>query len=278
MRNRPLSQLRCPTSRPRPVGSFRAQTGFTLVALVVITTVRTILVAAAMPMWSQIVKRDREAELVFRGMQYAEAIRVFQLRFQRYPVSLEELLNANPRCLRQLWADPMTDEGQWGLVVAQSGRPAGQRRRGGQTGAERRERLARANQGQNQEQGLGGLTVGSEPQELAGGSAPGGRASSLSGRQAMGPIQGVQSRSTETGVRTFMGSDKYSEWQFSADLIPVPAVVPGSLNLLRANSESVGRSFPPGLEPKQGTAPGAGQGPKGGRRPGQNQQRRRPGG
>jgi type II secretory pathway pseudopilin PulG len=255
----------------------REQTGFTLVALVVITTVMTILVAAAMPMWSQFVRRDREAELVFRGMQYAEAIRVFQLRFQRYPVSLEELLNANPRCLRQLWKDPMTDGGEWGLVVAQSGRAPGQRR-GRQTRAERMGRIARANEGQDQAQRPGGLTVGADPQDLAGGSAPGGRASSLSGRQAMGPIEGVQSRSTETGARTFMGSEQYNEWQFTADLIPVPAVVPGSLNILRANSDSVGKSFPPGLEPKQGTAPGSAKGPKGGRRPGQNQPRRRPGG
>jgi hypothetical protein len=191
------------------------------VALVVITTVMTILVAAAMPMWSQIVKRDREAELVFRGLQYAEAIRVFQLRFQRYPVSLEELLNANPRCLRQLWKDPMTDSGEWGLVAAQSGRPAGQGRRVPQTRGERRQRLSQVNQEQEEARKQGGLTIGGDPQDLAGGSAPGGRASSLSGRQAMGPIQGVHSRSTELGVRTFMGSEAYNEWQFSTDLLPV---------------------------------------------------------
>ena len=254
------------------------QKGFTLVALVVITTVMTILVAAAMPMWSQIVKRDREAELVFRGLQYAEAIRVFQLRFQRYPVSLEELLNANPRCLRQLWKDPMTDSGEWGLVVAQSGRPAGQGRRVRQTRGERMQRLSQVNQEQEEARQQGGLTIGSDPQELAGGSAPGGRASSLSGRQAMGPIQGVHSRSTELGVRTFMGSEAYNEWQFSTDLLPVPAVVPGSLNLLRANNDWVGRSFPPGLEPKQGGAPGAGQTPDGGRNRNQKKQGARPGG
>lgn len=278
MRDRPLKHLRRPEIASRlDLGRSRQQ-GFTLVALVVITTVMTILVAAAMPMWSQIVKRDREAELVFRGLQYAEAIRVFQLRFQRYPVSLEELLNANPRCLRQLWKDPMTDDGQWGLVVAQSGRPGGRGRRGRQTREDRMRRLGQANQAQEETRNTGGLTVGSEPQDLTGGSAPSGRASSRRGRQAMGPIQGVHSRSTETGVRTFLGSDQYSEWQFTVELLPTPAVVPGSLNLLRANNDWVGRSFPPGLQPKQGAAPGSGQAPKGGRGPSQSKQGRTPGG
>ena len=243
------------------------QQGFTLVALVVITTVMTILVAAAMPMWSQIVKRDREAELVFRGLQYAEAIRVFQLRFGRYPVSLEELLNANPRCLRQLWKDPMTDDGQWGLVVAQAGRSAGRGRR------DRRTREA-----QDQARQTGGLTVGQEPRDLAGGSAPTGRASSRSGRQVLVPIQGVHSLSTEAGVRTFFGSDRYSAWRFTVDLLPTPAVVPGSLNLLRANNDWIGRAFPPDLQPQQGSAPGSGQPPRGGRRQNQNSRSRRPGG
>lgn len=246
--------------------------GFTLVALVVITTVMTILVAAAMPMWSQIVKRDREAELIFRGLQYAEAIRVFQQRFQRYPVSLEELLNVEPRCVRQLWTDPMTDGGEWGYVRPQEGR----RGRGGRRGQQARlDRLRRGGQPDRsqEEETRGGLTVGGEPQELGAGTAPSGRASSLRGRQAMGPIQGVYSRSSEIGVRTFMDSQQYNEWRFTPDLLPIPAVVPGSLNILRANSDRVGRAFPPGLEPKQGNVPGRGQPPRRGQ--GQNQQRRR---
>lgn len=248
----------------RPGLAVQGQQGFTLVALVVITTVMTILVAAALPMWSQIVKRDREAELVFRGLQYAEAIRVFQVRFGRQPVSLEELLNAKPRCLRQLWKDPMTDEGEWGLVVAQAGRPIGRGRRG--------------RQARDRARSTGGLTVGQDPRDLAGGSAPTGRASARRGRQAMGPIQGVKSRSTEAGVRTFFGSDQYGEWRFNVDILPVPAVVPGSLNLLRANADQVGRAFPPDLQPQQGSAPGAGQPPRGGRSQNQKSQGRRPGG
>jgi type II secretory pathway pseudopilin PulG len=266
-----------PSRRGAPIA--QRQRGFTLVALVVITTVMTILVAAALPLWTQVMKRDREAELVFRGLQYAEAIRLFQLRFGRYPVSLEELLNANPRCLRQLWKDPMTESGQWGLVVAQAGRPVTRGRPGQQEREDRMRRLSEANQPAESGGTESGLSVGAEPRDLAGGSAPSGRASSIGGRQAMGPIQGVHSRSTETGVRTFMGSEQYAEWRFTVDLLPTPAVVPGTLNLLRANSDQVGRAFPPDLQPRPGKAPGSGQLPGQDRgRQQKGQDRRPPGG
>ena len=58
----------------------------------VLVTVMNILVAIALPAWSQVMKREREKELIFRGLQYAEAIRVFQATTGRYPVSLRELL------------------------------------------------------------------------------------------------------------------------------------------------------------------------------------------
>jgi hypothetical protein len=177
--------------------------------------------------------------------------------------------------LRQLWKDPMTDDGEWGLVVAQPGRPAGRGRRGQETQEDRRNRLREAQERARQ---TGGLTVGQDPGDLAGGSAPSGRASSRRGRQVRGPIQGVHSRSTETGVMTFLESNQYSEWRFTVDLLPTPALVPGSLNLIRANSDWVGRSFPSDLQPAQGSAPGTGQPPRGGRRQNQKSQQRRPGG
>ena len=86
--------------------------GYTLVALVIIFTVMTILLAAVLPSWTSMIQRDKEEELVFRGLQYAEAIRVFQVRFGRYPIRLEELIEVRPRCIRQLWKDPMNDDGQ----------------------------------------------------------------------------------------------------------------------------------------------------------------------
>ncbi len=193
-----------------------------MVALVVIITVMSIVVAAALPYWSQMIKRDREAELIFRGLQYAEAIRVFQQRFQRLPTSLDELIEINPRSIRRLWPDPMTDDGKWTPI------------------------FARSNQG-----------GGTQGRPVAGGTAPGEDAAQDDGRQRkVGPIIGVRSRSKESGVRTFLGSSSYADWQFTIELIPTPVTIPDTLLVPRPTSEWIGKPFREGLGPKQGTAPG----------------------
>ncbi|MGZ5431090.1 MAG: type II secretion system protein, partial [Thermoanaerobaculia bacterium] len=62
--------------------------GYTLVALIVGLTVMAILIAAVLPMASAESQRDKEAELIFRGFQYAEGIRNFRRRYGRYPNTL----------------------------------------------------------------------------------------------------------------------------------------------------------------------------------------------
>ena len=194
-----------------------------MVALVVIFTVMSILVAAALPYWSKMIQRDQEAELIFRGLQYAEAIRVFQLRFKRLPTSLDELVEVNPRSIRRLWPDPMTEDGKWTPIFAQ------------------------ANQG--------GDTQG---RQVAGGTAPGGDASQDQGRvvRKVGPIIGVRSSSKEGGIRTFLGTSRYSDWLFTVELIPTPVTIPDTLLVPRPTSDWIGKPFREGLGPKQGTAPG----------------------
>ena len=59
--------------------------------VVMLITVLNIVVAIALPLWSGMIRRDKEEELISRGLQYAEAIRVFQRRFGRLPVQLDEL-------------------------------------------------------------------------------------------------------------------------------------------------------------------------------------------
>ena len=61
------------------------QGGYNLVVLMVVVAVVNIGIAAALPMWSKVIQRQKEDELIFRGLQYAEAIRVFQIRTGRFP-------------------------------------------------------------------------------------------------------------------------------------------------------------------------------------------------
>lgn len=223
----------------------RAGEGYTLVAVVIIFTVMTILVAAVLPSWTAMIQRDKEEELVFRGLQYAEAIRVFQVRFGRYPVRLEELTEVRPRCIRQLWGDPMTKDGQWGVVFAQAAPDRRGRRRGRQqTGAP----------------GQQNPDVSQGPRELTGAGGPSGRRSDRGGGRTMGPVIGVRSLSPDSGYKTFFGTKQYNQWQFTANLLPAVSILPGNANLTRANSDWVGRPFPEGLAPQQGRGPEPAQG------------------
>jgi type II secretory pathway pseudopilin PulG len=115
-----------PLSHPLPPGRERgkkAAAGYNLVILMVLLTVLNIVIAASLPAWSGVIRQEKEEELVFRGLQYAEAIRVFQNRFQRPPIRLEELIEVEPRSIRKLWKDPMTENGKWALIPLQG--PAG---------------------------------------------------------------------------------------------------------------------------------------------------------
>ena len=69
------------------------------------------MLAAVLPLWSTAIRREKEEELIFRGLQYAEAIRVFQNRYHHLPNRLEELLEVKPRCIRLLWTDPLSKDG-----------------------------------------------------------------------------------------------------------------------------------------------------------------------
>jgi hypothetical protein len=56
-------------------------------------------------------KRDREEELIHRGVQYSRAIRAYFKKFGRYPSRIEDLENTNnQRFLRKRYKDPITGQ------------------------------------------------------------------------------------------------------------------------------------------------------------------------
>ena len=88
--------------------------GFTLAALMVAIGVMAIMLAVAATIWSRVAQREREEELIFRGNQYVTAIGRFYRKYQRLPMTLAEL--SETRCIRKLYPDPMTKDGQWNLI------------------------------------------------------------------------------------------------------------------------------------------------------------------
>ncbi|HPW19036.1 MAG TPA: hypothetical protein PLP83_11765 [Candidatus Aminicenantes bacterium] len=79
----------------------------------------------ALPVLQTEVQREKEEELIFRGRQYAEAVRIFVLKNPgRFPSSLKELLEK--KCIRRLYRDPFGPDGRWSVVLATGQAPSGQ--------------------------------------------------------------------------------------------------------------------------------------------------------
>jgi type II secretory pathway pseudopilin PulG len=88
----------------------RDQQGYAMAALLVALAVMAVLATAVMPAWRQMARREQEAELVFRGEQYARAIGLFQRRAGPgvLPPSVDALVEG--RFLRRAYKDPITNQ------------------------------------------------------------------------------------------------------------------------------------------------------------------------
>ena len=109
----------------------RRQPGFTYLVVLAAVVVLGIVAEAARATTWRALKADREAELVFRGLAYRNAIRSFHLAHGTFPRSLEDLekdpRSPSKRHIRKLYRDPMAkdDKGEWRLLIAAGGGIAG---------------------------------------------------------------------------------------------------------------------------------------------------------
>ena len=220
------------------VGGVRAEAGYNMVVLVVAITVLNIMVAAMLPLWSTQIRREKEEELIFRGFQYAEAIRIFHNRYQHYPNRLEELILVKPRCIRQLWKDPMTDDGKWGLIFDQSANPPPP--------------LKNRGEGKNTE----------DDQEDENGRGPQ-FGPKKDDTVQIGPIVGVRSKSHDKSFIVLFGRERYDEWTFTESVLlggqAGPGQTPGNLQL---SYRWLGRPLRFLNQPPDATLPDPNQNPK----------------
>lgn len=94
--------------------------GYMILFLVLAVLIITIGLMIAVPVWQTQIQREKEQELIFRGKQYVESIRLFQQKFPgTYPKELEELIEE--KCIRQLYKDPMTESGEWNIILIYPG-------------------------------------------------------------------------------------------------------------------------------------------------------------
>ncbi len=99
--------------------------GFTLIGLLFLIAGMGVALAALGSVWHTVAQREKEAELLFIGDQYRQALASYRRMtpgtVKNYPASLEDLLS-DPRFpntvrhLRRLYRDPMTGDKEWGVV------------------------------------------------------------------------------------------------------------------------------------------------------------------
>jgi hypothetical protein len=112
------------------MSSGERQGGFTYLAALLLVAVTGAGLVSAVELWSHARQREKEAELLWIGEQFRQAIGLYYQRspgaIKRYPEKLEDLLEDKrhltiARYLRRVYVDPMTGKAEWGLVKAPGG-------------------------------------------------------------------------------------------------------------------------------------------------------------
>ena len=180
----------------------RHDAGYAMAALLVGMAVMAIMLSAAMPTWSQMIRRDKEEELIFRGTQYARAINQYQRKFANAsPANLDVLIEQ--RLLRKKFRDPLSPgkDGEFQMLYLSNQAPAS---RGGAFGA-----VGGAAAGR----GTGtGSATGPNPSGAPGEISPG--ATTSYSTTPSGGIVGVTSKNTGASIKVYKGKKRYNEWQF----------------------------------------------------------------
>src|SRR5712691_8514990 len=85
------------------------QQGYILLVLMLFVALLAIGMLTMVERIDSQIKRDREEELIHRGVQYSRAVRRYFKKFGRYPNRIEDLESANNyRSLRKRYKDPIT--------------------------------------------------------------------------------------------------------------------------------------------------------------------------
>ena len=172
-----------------------------MAGLLVMLGVMGILSSMLLPVWNQAAKREREAELIFRGEQYARAVELYQRRYVgANPQDFETLVEQ--RFLRRMYADPMTKDGEFRVIYFS------------QVADVRGEPATADRPGESTSDATSGART-TEPIRF--------------GDDQEGGVVGVVSRSDEDSLRVYNDRETYDEWAFVyAPSASAPGGVPGA--------------------------------------------------
>ena len=173
-----------------------------MIGVVVVMALMAIALTVAVQTATFHKRRENETELIFRGQQFVEGVRLFRARNGRLPLTLKELVDADPRAMRKEWKDPVTGKFDWVPVFAGRG---GRQVAGG---------------GAQPTPGPTPAPTETPDDDESGGAGPTGTpgaAEEFAATDARGPIVGVHSRSRGEAIRVLNGRSRYSDWTFSLE-------------------------------------------------------------
>jgi type II secretory pathway pseudopilin PulG len=216
----------------------RCDRGYAMAALLVAMSVMAIVLSTAMPVYQTVARREREAELVFRGEQYARAIALFQRKYgNQLPPDVDVLIDQ--KFLRKKYKDPITggdfqylgaDSPELAQAMSTTPQQALDALRGGGAGATGGRgtplgaaATSAAGRGATQQtppqsstQSSFGRGTPMGAQGMPAARNPFSSAAQAANAQPGGGILAVASKSTQTSFRIYNGKNKYNEWLFMA--------------------------------------------------------------
>jgi type II secretory pathway pseudopilin PulG len=257
-------------------GAGRCQRGYVLLTLLLTVSVAVIATAVAASTIAFEIRRDREEEMIHRGVQYSRAIRSYAKKTGHYPIDIHELLDAHGvKYIRKLYKDPITGKDFRLLhtadIMSKTDLNASLHNTSGSDTAPNDSGLSPdANSGSSPDEGTTTTAI-PNTQAQAGtnrinSSGPGQLGLSSTGNNSPGDnpmggvIIGVASVSKKKSIREFDHKNHYDQWLFFYDPTydrGYPIKGPTSMSLSAA---SVG--LPAGVlgqTPAFGQSPGSGQ-------------------
>jgi type II secretory pathway pseudopilin PulG len=114
---------------PAPTAARRTQGGLMLVGVLILMLFSAVVAMTAADVWATTRQREREAELLFIGHQYQQAIRHYYYAApgsRVLPTKLEDLLlderfPVPMQHLRRLYRDPVSNSTEWGMTLRGNG-------------------------------------------------------------------------------------------------------------------------------------------------------------
>jgi len=190
----------------------KRQKGYTLLILLFAVAILSIGLIVAVPVWETQLQREKEDELIFRGNQYVEAVRLYQLKKPgTFPSTLEELVEE--KCLRRLYRDPMTMHGEWNIILPYQRGATKQPRQPRSSSENPFERTPQRQRGRTTQEGS------SRAAQAARGSAAAIQKIYIVPLSALTSVDnpqiiGVVSSSNKSSFKIYQESESYDKWLF----------------------------------------------------------------